>query len=262
MSLSKTNSFEWLRREKWHLNFDEFQVATEKSKKECGDLLKIFEFVFMLTCTLVAFSKIPSFFDENGIMSERYSQSLLFHCFLELFRISSCNVFLTACGLYKNVYHNIRYALESMVQTFYLDSKHPHIDFPTKIEILKEVENLPNYRGVQLLKSSKTDKKEQIMREYRKIKEEYESLSRKVHFTYRQLLMTSKDFEESTLHSTKVDCGEVRNIYDSIRTVYEFFFLLFLTYFPEIKKPLTENKEFVKTVKDHNLKLLCKILRI
>lgn len=260
--MNKTNSFEWLQREKFHVKFDEFQIAAEKSKKECGDLPKIEELLFMLACTLVAFSKIPSVFDENRIMIERYSQSLLFHCFIELFRISSCNIFLTACGLYKNVYHNIRFTLESMVQTSYMDSRHPHVEFPTKIEILKEVEDLPRYRGVQLLKSLKIDNKEQIMREYRKIKEEYESLSRKVHFTYRQLLMTSKDFEEYTLRSTKVDCSEARNIYDSMRTVYDFFFLLFLTYFPEVKKPLTENKEFVKTVKDHNLRLLCKMLRI
>lgn len=139
-------------------------------------------------------------------------------------RISSCTVFLTACGLYKNVYHNIRYALESMVQTLYMDSKHSYADFPTKIAILIEVENLPRYRGVQLLKSLEIDNKEQIMREYSRIKEEYESLSRKVHFTFRQLLMTSKDFMESTLRSTKVDCREVRNIYDSMRTVYDFFF--------------------------------------
>lgn len=43
MSLNKTKSSEWLLREKWHFKFDEFQVATEKSIKECGDLPKIKE---------------------------------------------------------------------------------------------------------------------------------------------------------------------------------------------------------------------------
>jgi len=44
--------------------------------------------------------------------------------------------------------------------------------------------------------------------------------------------------------------------------LYDIFFLLFVTHFPEIRKPLAENEEFVKTVKDHNLTLLSKVLRI
>lgn len=260
--MNKTDSFEWLRRDKWHYNFEEFQAAMDRSKQECADLKKIHEFFFMLSCICVTFYKMPSFFDKDRMMTERYSQSLVFHCFLESLRISSCNTFLSASGLYKNAYHNIRYVLESIVQSLYMDSRHSMVYFPTKTEILEEVEDLPQYRGVQLLKAIKTDNKEQIMREYNRINEEYKNLSKKVHFTYRQLLETSKDFGESNLRSTKVDCTEVTEIYNSMKTVYDFFFLLLFTHFTEVKEPLTKNEEFVKAVKEHELKLTCEILGI
>lgn len=260
--MDETSISERLRKDKWHFNFDEFQAFLEKSKRECTDLQKIHELFFMLACTLVSLSKIPSFFDENRYISEKYSQSLVFHCFLELLRSSSCIVFLSGCGLYKNAYHNIRHALESIVQTLYIDTRHPYVDFPSKIEILKEVEDIPQYHGVKLLKVLEIDHKEEIMKEYDRINKEYRNLSRKVHFTYRQLLVTSKDFMESSLRSTKTDCSEVSNIYNSMRTVYDFFFFLFLTYFPEIRKPLAENTEFIETAKSHNLTLLTKALGI
>lgn len=143
-----------------------------------------------------------------------------------------------------------------------MDSKHSNVDLYTKTEILKEVENLPHYRGVQLLKSLEIENKEQIMTEYKNIEDEYKNLSKKVHFTYRQILITSKDFMEKSLRPTKVDCAEVSKIYDSMRTVYDFFLFLLVNYFPELKEPLAENKEFAKTAKDHKLKLVCKALNI
>jgi len=169
---------------------------------------------------------------------------------------------MTACGLYKNAYHNLRYALESIVHCVYIDLKHPNADFRTKIEILNEVENLPQYHGVKLLKVLEINNKEEIRREYERINKEYKKLSRNVHFTYKQLLVTAKNVMEHRVSSTVTDCTEVSKIYDSMKIVYGFFLFLFLSYFPELKEPLAKNEEFVKTVKDHNLKLVCKILKV
>jgi hypothetical protein len=263
--MSETTPSEWLR-DKWHFKFDEFKATMDRSEKECVDLRKIDELLFMLVCVHVSFKKIPSFIVEKGaegrIISDKYSHSLFFHCLLESFPISSRIMFLSACGLYKNAYHSIRYALESMVQTLYIDSKHPYADRYTKTAILKEVENLSDYHGVRLLKAIEIENKAQIMTEYKNIDDEYKNLSRKVHFTYMQILTTSKDFLEKSLRPTKVDCAEVSKIYDSMRTVYDFFMFLLLNYFPELKEPLAENKEFAKTAKDHKLKLVCKTLNI
>ncbi len=95
-----------------------------------------------------------------------------------------------------------------------------------------------------------------------KIIEQYKRLSAKVHFPNEQHVVTASDIMESNYHATKVDCNEVSNIYDSMRIFYDIFLFLFLIYFPELKKPLIENTEFVKIVKDHNLYLLLKALRL
>lgn len=256
--MSKANSFEWMRRDKWHIpKFDEFQAVMEKSKKECGDLHKLNELILTLGFTLLAFPKIPSFFNENRFISEKYSQSFVFTSFMELLRGSARIVFLTGCGLYKNAYHDIRYALESIVQSYYLDSRHPNADFPTKIAILKEVEDLPQYRGVRLIKKFRLPKKDMKI-----LNEEYGRLSRKIHFTHGQLVVTATDVMESSYCSAEVDCSEVSNVYYSMRMLYGIFFFLFLTYFPEVRTTLLENNEFVKIVKDHNLNLLSKVLSI
>jgi len=252
--MSETKYDGMIRKDKWHFpKFDDFQNAMEKSKIECPDLTKMNELIVTLGLTLTTFSKVPSFFNKDRYVSERYSQSLFFTCFINLLRSSFDTVYLCGCGLYKNAYLNIRYALESIIQSLYLDSKHPNTDFPTKIEILKEVQDLPEYRGVQLVKKLDIVHKKEIEEEYRK-------LSKKIHFTYRQLVVTSYTIMEHSFGPTHVDCNDVSNIYNSMRMLYDIFFLLFLTYFTEIKKPLVENREFVETVKTHNLILLSKVL--
>ena len=163
--------------------------------------------------------------------------------------------------MYKNAYHNIRHVLESIVQTLYIDTRHPYADFPSKIEILKEVEDIPQYHGVKLLRALEIDHKEEIMKEYNRINEEYRNLSRKVHFTYRQLLVTSKDFMESSLRSTKTDCGEVSNIYNSMRTVYDFFSSYFSPVSQKSESPWLETKNLFQTINKHNLHLLSKVLK-
>jgi hypothetical protein len=245
-----------MRKDKWHFpKFDEFLATLEKSKKECVDLSKMNELILMLGFTLVAFSKIPSFFDENRCISEKYSQSLFFTCFMELLRGSACTVFLSGCGLYKNAFHNIRYYLESIVQSMYMDSKHPNVDFPTKVEILKEVEDLRDYRGVRLIQKLEIEYKDEIKKEYKK-------LSAKVHFTHKQLVVTASDVMDSNYHATDVDCTEVSNIYDSMRMLYDIFFFLFLAYFQEIKEELKRNTRFIEQIKIHNLTLLSKNLDV
>jgi len=257
--MSETNSFERMRRDKWHLKFHEFQTVMEKSEKECVDLARMSELTFALACISIAFPKVPSFFDNDRYISERYSQSLVFTCFIEFVRSSFCTVYLCGCGLYKNAYHNIRYALESIIQASYLDSRHPNSDFPTKIEILKEVEDLPEYRGVQLVKKLDIAYKKETRKG---LIEEYRKLSKKVHSTHRQFVATASNFMERSYSLVYVDCSEVSNIYDSVKMLYNIFFLLLLAHFPELRKPLRGNNEFVETVKSHDLTLLLKVLRI
>ena len=98
--------------ERWHIDFKEYRNTTIKTEAECDDLKKMNNLLLILTQTYITHLKSPFFFDENRLAQERYSQSLVHATLLELFRNIHQTVFLSACGLYKNAYHNIRYSLE------------------------------------------------------------------------------------------------------------------------------------------------------
>lgn len=259
--MSKKKPKEWLLRDNWHFAFKEFPETLKKTIVECPDLKKTNELLFIIGWIYATFIELPNFI-VDGKVTKEYSHKLTFTCFMDLMRTTNCTIFLIGCGLYKNAYHNIRYALESIVHSLYMDLRHPNADFGTKIEILDEVEDLNNYRGVNLLKALDIHNKEEIMREYKRINKEYKKLSKKVHFTYRQLLVTAKLVTDGNVHSTKMDCNEVSKIYNSMKTVYDLVIFLILTYFPSLEEPLSKNAEFIKTVKDHNLTLTCRVLKI
>jgi len=242
-------------KKRWHFNFKELKDALDKSEKECFDLKRMNELIFALGSIAIAFLKIPTFFNKTRHVSESFSQSLLFTSFLESFRNSHHTVFLSGCGMYKNAYHNIRYALEFLVQSYYIDKKYPNDSFPTKVEALTRIENNYKYQGRRLvnkLRLCATLKKE--------IKKEYSKLSKKVHSTHKQFENTAYNFMDIDYHSVYVDCNEVTNIYKSMITVYDLFFLLIITIFPEIRQSLLENKEFMETIKTHNLTLSLRTL--
>lgn len=266
MASSNVRSLDWLKRGNWFLKFGEFSEAIEKSKKECDYLPKVNEFFFMFVCAYTSFLNVNDFFvtfeNKGRFIADKYKYSLFFSIFLELLRISSQNAYLCASGLYKNVYFNIRYALESMIQTLYIDTKYSEGDLVGKLMVLQEIECLEKCRGVQLLKNIQLPNQKQIVNENDKVRRQYDYLSSKIHFSHQQIVNTAMDFEEGKLRSTKIDCSEVKRIYESMQTVYDFFFLLFLSYFPETKQPLRSNKEFIESIRDNNLVLTCRILGI
>ena len=253
--MDKGVDFESITREKWHIpKFERIQALMETSKKECVHLTEMNELILVAVYTYMAFSKIPSFFDETKHISHRYANSLVFPCLIELIRISFHTVFLSGSGFYRSAYNNIRYFLESTVQTFYIDLKHKNSDFFCKVEILKEVEDKLEYRGVRLIRELEPEHRKDIEKQYKR-------LSKEIHASYRQIFITVSDFQRGSL-DINVDCEEVSRIYDSMKMIYDIFFILFLRYFPELRKPLEEDREFIKVVKDHNLKLLSKVLDI
>lgn len=246
--------FESLARE-WRVpKFKRIQVLMEASKKKCVHLTEMNDLCLVAVYTYMALSKMPSFFDEKRQISHRYANSLIFPCLVELIRSSWYTVFLSGSGFYRSAYNNIRYFLESTVQTFYIDLKHRNSDFFCKVEILKEVEDKPEYRGVRLIRELEPKYGKDIEKEYKK-------LSKEIHASYRQIFVTVSDFQQSSF-DIKVDCEEVSKIYNSMKMLYDIFFLLFLRYFPEVRKLLEESEEFAKLVKEHELKLMTKALKV
>ena len=89
---------------------------------------------------------------------------------------------------------------------------------------------------------------------------EWKNLSKRIHPSHQQLIDTAVDFMSSTYGRSNVECSEVTNIYKSLRAVCNFYLYLIFVHFPEIKSPLKENKDFVKALEEHNLRLASKEL--
>jgi len=229
-----------------------FEATVKKSKEDCGDEL---EKIRQLTLDI-----IPHFFksimEYRESLVSKYMNSLVDTCFLELFRTSGHTLFLSCNGLYRNAFDNIRHTLESIVQALYVDMGHPKADLETKIEVLKEIEDKTEYHAVRLI-----NKKLKI--EHRdKLREEYKKLSGIIHPSHKQIIATIVDLKKGDEFPATVDCEMISKIYDSMKVMYDMFFFLFLYYFPEVKKPLQKNLEFIKSVKVYNLVLLSKVFKV
>jgi len=232
-----------------------FRGIVKKSKKECRDEL---EAIRELTWDFNShfFKAYFENYSANGKQRlPKYYNSLVDTCFLELWRISGHILFLSCNGLYRNAFDNIRYILESIVQALYIDLRHPKTNLETKIEILKEVEEKREYHAVRLIDELKIDHKS-------KLKEEYKKLSRIIHPSHKQIIATVSDIIEGKGVPATIDCGEVERVYDSMKRMYDIFFLLFITYFPELKHSLEKNPAFMRGIKDYNLTLLSKVFKV
>lgn len=231
-----------------------FREIFKKSKEECGDELEKLRNLILFTFHFYRVVRKHSMINKEKFIP-KFTQSLVGICFLELTRNSGHILFLSSNGLYRNAFNNIRYALESIVQTLYLDQRHPKIDIKTKIEILKEVEDKREYHAMHLIDELEIGYKRRLKKEYRK-------LSQIIHPTHRQILTTISDILKGEGIPTTVSCKEISKIYDSMKIMYDIFFFLFLNYFSEIKEPLILNLNIIKEVKYYKFYLLSKILKI
>jgi hypothetical protein len=251
----KPESIDWLKRDSWQsskLNFEDFEKVLEKSKSHCSDLIKIKEQIFLLGTAYASFREIPNFFDDNRLISERYCQTLFFTCFLGSFRSVVGTLFLTAYGLYRNAYHNVRYALELLILSEQFDMAYPRGDFFKKLTLFKKQEEEDELRMLSLLKTSNHPCKGQMINEWRK-------LSKKVHPSYMQIIDTMVDFQTG-YQAANIDDKEVNNIYKSLRNISHFYLVSLFIQFPEFREPLRNNKDFVAALRDHNQRLALKLL--
>ena len=227
-----------------------FEGISKKSKEDCGDKL---EEIRQLTYVSRHIEKTIRGLVESD--SSKYRNSLVFGCFLRLVRISGHILFLSCNALYRNAFDDIRHALESVVQALYIDLRHPKTDINTRIEILKEVEGKREYRVMRLIEELKIEHKE-------KLKEEYKRLSRIVHPSHKQIEAVWRDILEGKGIPATIDCEEISKIYDSMKKMYDIFFFLFILRFPEFKKSLEKNLDFIKIIKVYNLTLLSTVFEV
>jgi len=232
-----------------------FADIFKKSREECGNELEsIRQLIFDIIWNV--FKPYRECGAKNGkLRVPKYYNSLVDACFLELFRISGHILFLSCKGLYRNAFDNIRYVLESIVQALYIDLRHPKTDMNTKIEILKEVEDKREYHAVRLIDELEIDHKDTLKRQYKQ-------LSQIIHPSHKQIIATLSDIIEDKGVPVTIDCKEVSKIYDSMVRMYDIFFFLFVTYFPEVKEALKKNPDIIKSIEVHNLTLLSKVFKV
>ena len=231
-----------------------YQNTIDRSKAECGNELE--------KIRLLSRAIFPYFFDATEKAEKtdlpKYWHSLVYCCFLELVKTSGNILFLSSSGLYRNAFDEIRYSLEHVVQSLYIDIRHPETKLDTKIEILKEIEDKREYHSVRLIDELKIDHKD-------KLKKQYKELSKKIHPSHKQTIDTLTEIfvkPRSKKSSSKevIDCEKISKIYISMEAMYDIFFFLFLFHFPEFKR-LKDDQEFMKNIESLNLFLLRKTLR-
>ena len=236
-----------------------FLDISRTSKEECCNEL---ERMRQLMYTVIPFIH-KAIENRMKVHLPKYLNSLIYSCFMELFRKSGHILFLSINGLYKNAFHEIRYVLESVLQAYYIDKGHPKADIMAKIEVLKEIEDMPEFNCGRLIANK--IKIDLPYAPHRKVlKKEYQKLSKLIHPSHQQLIDT---FVEVSTGGGKgipatVDCKEISKIYESTKMMYDIFFFLLINLFPELKEPLKKDSDFIKSISDYELILLSKVLEV
>lgn len=92
-------------------------------------------------------------------------------------------------GAYHQAIRELRYALEIMVQSYYLDTRHPQASLRCKMEILKELEDLRKYlTGQTIIEKTDLDNKEEL-------KGLYKNLSGFVHPSLKEIQSHNEHFQ-------------------------------------------------------------------
>jgi len=181
---------------------------------------------------------------------KRYTRSLTAGCECELIRTSAHTLFLSANALYRSAKGNIRYMLESILQSTYIDINHPNSNLSTKWEILKEVENRREYRAPNLINSWKTlDHKDDLQNEYKLLSEE-------VHPSHIHAKEIFKEVMVEAHIPAKIERSEIQKISNSLLRLYDIFYFLVLYNFPELKKVFVKNENIQKTIGKFGFRLL------
>jgi hypothetical protein len=193
-----------------------FKNVSKKTLSDCPEAIeKIREISFF---SGLFFQFFYQYQKEKADEIGKWGNSLYHACMLELFRTYGTILFLTINGLYRSAFDSIRHALESIVQAIYIDGKHPNTDIITKIEILKEIEDRREYHAVRLIDELKIAHKDVL-------KIEYKELSKVIHPSHKQILLTMQDIKEQGEGiPITVDSNEISKIYDATKRMTDIYF--------------------------------------
>ncbi len=191
------------------------------------------------------------------VPSERFRISLMEIRIVELARLLIHIVFLTMSGLYRNAFDNIRYILESMVQSLYIDSRHPSSGLRARIEILKEIEDKREYRAISLIDKLEIDHKDAL-------KKQYKNLSQIIHPSHRSVveILGYGQTPSGLGFVAPIDCKEISNIFNSMRMTIDMILFLYVSCLPTAgREKFRSNRNLIKYCDKYTLVLVSKTLR-
>lgn len=189
--------------------------------------------------------------------SEKLRISLIDIRVFELARLMTHVLYLSMSGLYRNAFDNIRYTLESVVQSLYVDSRHSNSSLRTRIEILKEVEDKREYRAVSLIDELEIDHKDTLKKQYKK-------LSQTIHPSHRSIIeFLNYGVQPSNLQFlAPVSCKEISDVFESSRMTLDMVLFLYVSLSSNARKEqLKNNSDLFKYCEKYDLVLLSKILK-
>lgn len=228
-----------------------FQDVIENSIRVHGKML---EEIRELIYTIDEFRSVVEAGEEN---------SLVFWCFLESIRVAGHSLYLCYVGLYRNVYDNLRHALESIVQAYYIDSNHASANLSTKLEILKEIEDKREYHAGRLIEEKIAFKSLDCEGLDCKglLRKEYANLSRIVHPSHEKVMDTVKDvLGEKDWLPVAIDGEEISRIFELMKQTFDILFFFVIASFPKWKNTLRKNTKLTENIQKYNLNLLKRAL--
>ena len=176
--------------------------------------------------------------------------SLLYFRYFELQKQLNLLHFNILSGSYHQSIRELRYILESVIQSYYIDKNHPNVRVTCKLEVLKEIDKFVGSRLIE-----KTDLKYK-----NELKELYSDLSKHVHSSYEKMNFALNDEIEHNM--TFMFNERLFNICKkSIDMTMDAFFFIMIYYNTDVIQKIIDNKELLNDLSKNNYILTLKFIK-
>lgn len=148
-------------------------------------------------------------------------------------------------GFYYQSIREMRYLLEAIIQAYYIDKTNPDTDIWTKLEFLKEIDDVI---GSQLIKKSQLDNKNAL-------KSLYFRLSEHIHPTYKKL---NPVYEKMELHEN-ISFEFNRRMFNQCKKFIDQFMditlFIALSYEPKVIEDIKSDEKLLNSLEKYNYRL-------
>lgn len=184
-------------------------------------------------------------FINSEINHEKASASLLYFRFLQSIMSSRDLSFSIVMGSYKNVAEITRYHFESLIQAFYVDQKHPDLNFECKMAILSEISDKQDYFTNRLITRIKVDSNKSLERFYG-------DLNKIVHPSHVDIPNVDTMLKEIAHYESRIRPDEFERMLEITKQMSDCLLYLIFRGFPELKELANKDgiSEIVKASTD------------